>query len=337
MKLTGYLGQGPVRSVVENVMLAEQVGIDRMWTSELAHDPFLPLAMVADRTDRVAIGTCVAIAFSRTPWATAQVAWDLHQMSNQQFVLGLGTQVKAHVERRFGGHWQAPAAYMRDYIGALRAIWAHWTEGGPLNYESDAFHLNLTAPPFHAELGGIAPPVYMGGVNKMMCRAAGEVADGFIAHGFNSTSYLTDTVMPELFRDRDRDSMKIVVPVMMGTSANPTELDAAREEARRQVAFYASTPAYRLILESHGLESLGEKLSALAREARWDDMTASVDDDVLALYAICGRPEEVGEEMVRQYSGIADELLMMQSVDELGRECFTRLRKGFDVAQAELS
>jgi probable F420-dependent oxidoreductase len=336
MKFTGYLGQGPVKTVTENVAVAERVGVDGVWTSELAHDPFLPLAMVADRSDKVSIGTCVAISFARSPWATAQVAWDLHQMSGQRFVLGLGTQVKAHIQRRFGGQWRAPAPYMRDYVSALRAIWGHWTDGGPLEFESGTFKLDLTAPLFHAEKGGVGPPVYIAGVNRLMCRAAGQVADGFIVHGFNSTTYLSERVMPELLRDRDRGSLTVVVPVLMGTSGDPAKLDRAREEARRQVAFYASTPAYRIILESHGLGMLGEKLSALAREQKWAEMTAAIGDDVLDLYAICGTPEEVGAQMVRQYVGLADELLVMQSLDELGADCFTRLRRGFDFAQAEL-
>ncbi|WP_164737283.1 TIGR03617 family F420-dependent LLM class oxidoreductase [Georgenia sp. SYP-B2076] len=332
MKLTGYLGQGPVRTIAQNVSWAEDVGLDRLWTSELAHDPFLPLALVADRSDVLSIGTSLAISFARTPWATAQVAWDLHQMSGQRFVLGLGTQVRAHVERRFGGRWESPVGYTRDYVGALRAIWRHWTDGGPLAFESETFNLDLTAPIFQAEAGGAAPPVYLGGVNRQMCRLAGRIADGFLVHGFGSPTYVRDHVIPELVRDRDRDSISVVIPVLMGTSADPSGLDAARERARQQVAFYASTPAYRPVLEVHGWESLGEKLSALARERQWSTMTALVDDEVLDTYAVCGPPEDVGREMVRRFEGLADEVAVLQSLDELGPECYRRIRAGFDRA-----
>lgn len=332
MRLTGYLGQGAVNDVAKNMSLAVELGLGRVWTSELAHDPFLPLAIVARESPRLPIGSCVAIAFARSPWATAQVAWDLAQMSEGRFALGLGTQVRAHIERRFGGRWESPAPYMRDYVGALKAIWAHWTESGPLRYESKFFNLSLTAPPFHAEPGGTPPPIFMGGVNKGMCRVAGEVADGFIVHGFNSPGYIRDRVLPELLRDRDKETLTVVVPVLTGTSSDPAGLDAAREDARRQVGFYASTPAYRTILAAHGLESLGERLSGLARQQRWDDMTASIDDDVLDLYSVCGTPEEVGRQMVARYAGQADELLVMQALDEIDHASWRGIHEGFDAA-----
>jgi probable F420-dependent oxidoreductase len=330
MKITGTLGEGPVTELKDSVRLAVEVGVERIWTADLAHDPFLTLGMVSAEEQTMPVGTCVAIAFGRTPWAMAQAGWDMANLSGGRFILGLGTQVKAHIERRFGGTWQAPAPYMREYVQAVREIWRHWTEGGPLNYRGERFNLTLTAPPFHAEKGGTPPPIYMGGVNSIMCRVAGEVADGFITHGFNSRAYITDRVMPELFRDRDRDSLQIVVPVMLGASVDAAGVSAAREAARAQIGFYASTPAYRTILEAEGYGELGDRFSQLAREQNWKALAEAVDDEMLDKYAICGTVEEAGAEMARRYDGVADELLIQTGLKSSDPAWWHGLRAGFD-------
>jgi probable F420-dependent oxidoreductase len=316
MKLSAYLGQGAVRDVVAHVPSATRLGLHRVWTSELSHDPFLPLAVASHQAPELAIGTSIAVSFARTPWAMAEAAWDLSQLSGGRFVLGLGTQVRAHVERRMGATWAAPAGYTRDYVGALRAIWDHWSVDGPLAFESEHFNLSLSTPLFRPEPGGAPPPVFMGGVNPGMCRVAADIADGFIAHGFHSRDYLVDQVLPLLFGDRDRDSMTVVVPVIVAMGTTAARRDAAREAARRQVAFYASTPAYRTILAQHGLEELGERLTALARVQRWDDMATAVDDDVLDLHAVGGTPEETARTLVRRYHGVADEILVMRGLHD---------------------
>jgi probable F420-dependent oxidoreductase len=335
MKLTGSLGQGPVAEVADTVRLAEECGLSRVWSSDLAHDPFLPLALAADRSRTIELGTGVAIALGRSPWAMAQVAWDLAQMSGQRFALGLGTQVRAHVERRIGGSWHPPAAYMRSYVGALRAIWAHWADREPLRYRSEHFDLSLSAPLFQGEPGGTPPPVFLAGVNMLMCRLAGEVADGFIAHGFGSPVYLRESVLPELFRDRDRASLTVVVPALIAASDDPEELAGERERVRSQVAFYASTPAYRPVLTAHGLDALGEKLTALSKEQRWADMAAAVDDDVLDLYALCGTPHEVGRLMRQRFSGLADEIYPLQPLGQSDRSWWAGIQAGLAAAADE--
>lgn len=330
MKITGNMGEGPVNSLKDGLQLGVDVGVERIWAGDMAHDPFLSLGMVVAEQPQMPIGTSVAIAFGRTPWAMAQAGWDLANMSNGKFILGLGTQVKPHVERRFGGIWQAPAPYMREYVQALRAIWSHWTDGGPLKYDGEIFNLNLTSPLFHAERGGTPPPVYMGGVNKHMCRVAGEVADGFIVHGFNSRNYIADRVLPELLRDRDRSSIQIVVPVLVGASVDAGGVPAAREAARAQVGFYASTPAYRTILEAEGLGELSQTFSHLAREQDWQALTETVTDEMLEKFAICGTVEEVGAEMARRYNGLADELFLLPGLNTSEAAWWKGIRAGFD-------
>lgn len=330
MKITATLGEAAISSLKEALRLGVEVGVERIWTADQAHDPFLTLGMVTAQEPSMPVGTCVAIAFGRTPWAMAQAGWDMANLSGGQFILGLGTQVKPHIERRFGGKWEAPAPYMREYVGAVREIWRHWAEGGRLSYEGDFFNLNLTAPPFHAEKGGTPPPIYLGGVNKLMCRVAGQVADGFIAHGFNSRAYLADRVLPELLRDRDRASIQIVVPVMVGASVDQAGVANAREQARALIGFYASTPAYRTILEAEGYGERGEQMSQLAREQNWAALTECVDDEMLDRYAVCGTVEEAGAEMARRYDGIADELLMQTGLNNSDPAWWRGLRKGFD-------
>lgn len=338
MRIAGYLGQGPTAPLAASASTAVEAQLDRVWLSELAHDPFLPIPLVARDHPGLETGTAVSIAFSRSPWATAQVGWDLARLTGGTFALGLGTQVRSHVQRRIGGIWQTPVPYLREYIGAVRAIWSHWQTGGPLEYKGDYFDLNLSAPLFHSEPDGTPPPIYIGGVNTAICRLAGRVADGFIAHGFNSAEYLRQRVLPELVRDRDRTAIDIVVPVLVGASDDPVERDKERERVRGQVAFYASTPAYATILEAEGLEDLGARLGRLAKEQRWAEMTASIDDDVLDRYAITGTPFDAGSELVRRYGGLADELLPMQEIYRGDpASWWSEIRRGMDSALAEVS
>jgi probable F420-dependent oxidoreductase len=306
LSVTGYLGQGPLADLADAGRTALEAGLDRVWQADLAHDPYLPLALVARERPGLAIGTSVAIAFARSPWATAQASWDLAGLSGGTFVLGLGTQVRSHVERRIGGTWQTPVPYLRDYVGSVRAIWEHWATGEPLAYTSEHVNLNLTAPIFRSDPHGFSPQVYLGGVNAAVCRLAGRIADGFVVHGFNSRDYVTERVLPDLLADRDRTDLRLVVPALVGGPGDET--------VRRQVAFYASTPSYRTILDQHGLTGLGERLAVLARDQDWDAMTALVDDDVLDLFAIRGTAEEIGREIVRRHRGLADEVVVMSDL-----------------------
>lgn len=336
MEVTGYLPEGGVFQAAEGARVAEALGLRRVWTGELAHDPFLPLALAARDVPGMGLGTAVAIAFARTPWVTASLAWDLAEASGGDFVLGLGTQVRSHVRRRFGGHWESPLPWLRDYVGAMRAIWTSWSEGTPLRHEGPYFRLTLSSPRFDPGPIGVAPPpIYVAGVNRGLCALAGEIADGFLVHGLNSPEYIRERVLPILTRERERESLSVTVPVLVGTSADSSAIPTVRETMRRHVAFYASTPSYRPILEVHGVEGLGERLQKLAADGKWSAMPELVDDEVLELYAVCGLPGDVGRELVRRYEGLADEIALLHPVDHAEQDAWAGILDGIAKAHAE--
>jgi len=293
---------------------AEEVGFDAVWTTETAHDPFLPLVPAALSTSRIGLGTAVAIAFPRSPTVTAYTAFDLARASKGRFILGLGTQVKAHIERRFATTWDAPVERLRDYIGAVRAVWSCWQTGERLRYESPHYTLKLMTPFFSpAPLPDAAwtPRIFIAGVNHMLCGLAGEACDGFHAHPFHTPRYLREAVLPWIEEGlaaagRSRDSLQLsaAVFVVAGTGAGR---EAMREEVRRQIAFYASTPSYRTLLTLHGWDEAGNELSRLASRGRWEEMGALITDEMLAEFAIeaSGLPEATALLRAR-YDGLLD-------------------------------
>lgn len=295
---------------------AEAVGFDALWTSETKHNPFLPLVLAAEHTDRLKLGTAVAIAFPRSPLVTAHVAWDLQKFSRGRFILGLGTQVKAHIERRFGVPWEAPVAKLREYILALRAIWDAWQNRTPLNFRGRFYkHTLMTdffdpGPIDHPHI-----PIYIAGVNPGLIRLAGELADGFHVHPFHSVRYMQEVFLPTLEEalrtaGRSRQDVQLASTVFAITGRNRQEMDAVREMVRQQIAFYASTPSYRLVLEVHGWGEVGERLSRLAARKRWHEMPALISDEMLHTYAVEAPWSELGAALVDRYRGILDRVAL---------------------------
>jgi probable F420-dependent oxidoreductase len=293
---------------------AEEIGFDAVWTSETAHDPFLPLVPAALSTSRIGLGTAVAVAFPRSPTIIAHTAFDLARESKGRFILGLGTQVKAHIERRFAGTWDAPVERLRDYIGAVRAVWSCWQTGERLRYESPHYTLKLMTPFFSPEPlpdAAWTPPIYIAGVNRMLCRLAGEVCDGFHAHPFHTQRYLRQAVLPWIEEGlaaagRSRDSLQLSAAVFVITGSGAAR-EAATEEVRRQIAFYASTPSYRTLLTLHGWDEQGEELSRLASRGRWDEMGALVTDEMLLEFAIVASDlPEAAASLRARYDGLLD-------------------------------
>ncbi len=293
---------------------AEELGFDALWTSETAHDPFLPLVPAAIATSRIRLGTAVAIAFPRSPAVTAYTAFDLARESRGRFILGLGTQVKAHIERRFATTWDAPVERLRDYIGAVRAIWSCWQTGERLRYESRHYTLKLMTPFFSPQPlpdPTWTPPIFIAGVNRNLCRLAGEVCDGFHVHPFHTPRYLREAVLPWMEggleaagRSRRSLQMSASVFVITGTGA---ERDSMRGEVRRQIAFYASTPSYRTLLTLHGWDTQGEELSRLARRGRWEEMGTLISDEMLAELAIeADDLSEAASRLLARYEGMLD-------------------------------
>ena len=290
---------------------AEALGFDGVWSSETQHDPFLPLALAAEHTRRLQFGTAVAISFARSPTVLAHTAWDLAESSGGRFLLGLGTQVRAHIERRFGMPWPAsPVGQLREYISGLRAIWATWQTGERLNLRGDHYRLTLMTPFFSP--GAIqhpAIPIYIAGVNRALCRLAGESADGLHVHPYHSVRYLQDVVRPAVEEGRARAGRAVdAVAYAVSVFAVTDESEAAF--ARSQIAFYASTPSYRVVMETHGWGATADALSALARRGAWNEMAGCITDEMLQSFAVVAPAEELAASLRTRYNGLADRLML---------------------------
>ncbi len=302
--------------VPEIARAAEDVGFSALWTSETKHNPFLPLALAAEHTERIRLGTAVAIAFPRSPMVTAQIAWDLQEYSGGRLLLGLGTQVKAHIERRFGMRWEAPVAKLREYVLALRAIWDAWQNRTRLNFRGKFYkHTLMTdffdpGPIDHPHI-----PIYIAGVNPGLIRLAGELCEGFHVHPFHSVEYMRQVFLPALEEGlrkggRRREDIQLASTVFVITGKNEGEMTAMREMVRQQIAFYASTPTYRVVLDVHGWGEVGERLSRLAARKRWNEMPALISDDMLRVYAVEAPWDELGRALHERYEGVLDRIAL---------------------------
>jgi len=315
MKIDTNLVVSNLRDVPTLAQAAEAIGFDGLWVSETSHDPFLMSALVAEHTQRATLGTAIAVAFPRSPGTLAYLAWDLAALSNGRFILGLGTQVKAHNERRFGVKWEPPVAKLREVILALRALWDTWQNGTRLNFRGQFFKLTLMSPFFnpgpilHPEI-----PIYIAGVNRGMCRLAGELCDGFHIHPFHSVRYLREVTLPTIeeglrISGRQRDELELVSSVLV----IPGDTGAKREQAsflvRQQIAFYASTPSYAPVMELHGWGDTREQLSRLAAKGRWDEMPSLITDDMLDVFALSGRWEDLPGLIMTRYEGLLDRVM----------------------------
>lgn len=285
-----------------------EAGYDGLYTFDGPYDPFLPLAAIATRGG-VDLGTGVAIAFARNPMIVAQVAHDLHAATGGRFFLGLGSQIKPHVEHRFGMPWGKPVARMKEFVGALRAIFACWNLGKELRFEGE-FYSHTLMPPMMRQTptGHGAPPILLAGVGEPMLRAAGEVADGYVIHPFHSMKYIETFAKPALDAGRALSShteFQIAAQVMCITGADEREFETTRSAIRHQIAFYASTPAYRPVLEAEGFGELQEELRAMTKRGEWMEMGAKITDEMLTRFAVVGTPEEVGRELRSRYGALA--------------------------------
>jgi probable F420-dependent oxidoreductase len=291
---------------------AEEVGFGALWTPETQHNGFYPLLVAAEHTQHIRLGTAVAIAFPRSPMVMAQNAWDLQALSSGRFILGLGTQVKAHIERRYSTTWDAPVPRLRDYIGALRAIWRAWQTGEKLEYRGEFYQHTLMIPFFNP--GPIARPdipIYIAGVNEGLARLAGEVCDGFHVHPFHSVKYVNEVVRPQIAAGAERAGrsladVALVSSIFAITGVNEVAIDATRALVREQIAFYASTPTYRVVLAAHGWQDAGEQLSRLAAMKRWSQMSALITDEMLDVFAVQAPLDRLGQAIRARYEGVLD-------------------------------
>ncbi len=302
---------GGLESAATAATAAEAAGYAGVFTGEVNSDPFLPLALAAGATERIDIGTSIAVAFARSPMSVAYTAYDLQRFSGGRLILGLGSQVKAHITRRFSMPWGRPVTQMREFVLAMRAAWRCWSEGEPLSFEGAFYRHTLMPPTFMPAAHACGPPaVYLAGVGEAMTRMAGEVADGFLCHGFTTGRWIRERTVPALTEGRRRAgksmegfTVKAAIFLATGTEA---EVDAEVAAIRTHLAFYASTPAYKPILDLHGWGDLGPELTRLSKENRWSEMADLIDDDVLDAFAIVAPLEEVPALLAARCDGVVD-------------------------------
>ena len=314
MKVSVYAGALPA-DVAAFARWAEETGFDAVTSAEVDHDPFLPLALAATATSRVGISTGIAVAFARTPMTMAYVTNDLQALSGGRLVLGLGTQTKPHITRRFSMPWDSPAAQMREYIVALRAIWDDWNTGREVRHRGEYYHHSLMTATFRPAPHSYGnPPIHLAAVGPLMTRLAGELADGLIPHGFSTEQYFKEITVPALEEGlaragRDRSEVTVHCPGFVHVVDPGDDVEAQRRTLRGRIAFYGSTPAYRGVLALHGWEALHERLHELSVRPdpdRWDRMADLIDDEVFDTFCVTGTMGEVTAEVSRRFGGLVD-------------------------------
>lgn len=307
MKVDYYLAPGtPLAYVEAEAFRAATLGYDGFFAAETAHEPFLPLVIATRAAPELTTGTAIALAFPRSPMITAHVAWDLAAFTHGKFILGLGTQVKAHITRRFSGEWLPPGPRMRDYLRALRAIFNTWQTGEPLRYEGDFYHFSLMTPFFNpGPIDYPDVPLAIAGVGPYMCKLAGELCQGFHVHPFHTVKYLDEIVIPQMqagadLAGRSLADIERIATVFVVTGHDETEIEQAVGPVRQQIAFYASTPDYAAVLDLHGWD-FADKLRAMSRRGEWGEMAAVIPDDMIAEVAVVAPLEELGSAIRARY------------------------------------
>jgi probable F420-dependent oxidoreductase len=291
----------------------EDLGYDGLITAETSHDPFLPLAIAAEHTTTIELGTGIAVAFGRSPMTLANTGWDLNLYSQGRMLLGLGSQIQAHITKRFSMPWSHPAARMRELVLAMRAIWSSWQDGTKLDFRGDFYTHTLMTPFFNPGPNPYGPPkVLLAAVGEKMTEVAGEVCDGIIIHGFTTERYVREVTMPAIERGlakagRSRSSFQVSGPLFVVTGDDEKSLAAAETGVKQQIAFYGSTPAYRGVLDLHGWGDLQPELNTLSKQGKWVEMGNLITPEMLHTFAVVAdRPEDVAAELSKRYSGIVD-------------------------------
>jgi probable F420-dependent oxidoreductase len=334
MRVDGKISSD-LTAVARQAQQAEDEGYDGAWSAETGHDPFLPLLIAAEHTQRLEVGTGIAVAFGRNPMIVATIGRDLNAYSGGRFLLGLGSQVKPHIEKRYSMPWSHPAPRMREFISAMRAIWDCWQNGTKLDFRGEFYTYTLMTPFFDPgpnEHG--VPKVFLAAVGEHMTKVAGEVADGILVHAFTTERYLREVTMPTIeaalaTSGRLRAEFQVSYPAFVVTGDTEEQMAAAATDVRKQIAFYGSTPAYRSVLETHGWGDLQTELNTLSKRGDWDEMGRRIEDEILDAFAVVGSPEEIPGLLQKRYADLVDRisLYMPYAADDFARSIVSRLRE----------
>jgi probable F420-dependent oxidoreductase len=324
-----------VDAAANAAVAAERDGYDGWWAFETQIDPFLACAVAAERTERIEVGTSIVVAFARNPMTVALQANDVQALSGGRFALGLGSQIKPHITRRYSMPWSKPAARMREFVLAVRAIWECWATDGSLDFQGDFYTHTLMAPFFNPGPNPHGnPKIMMAAVGPLMTEAAGEVADGMLCHAFSTERYLREATLPALERGfakagRTGEGFELTAPAFVVARDTEEEIAEGVAFVKQQIAFYGSTPAYRPVLELHGWGELQEELQAMTKRGEWDRMGELIDDEVLDAFAVVGSPEEAIAEVRERYGDVATRITLTlpeQPDRERWRRLFDSLR-----------
>jgi probable F420-dependent oxidoreductase len=327
---------GALEGVPERARELESQGFDGLVTAEMSSDPFFPLLLAAEHTERIELMTSIAVAFARNPMILANIGNDLQAYSKGRFILGLGSQIKPHIAKRFSMPWSQPAARMREFIQAMRAIWACWYEGEKLDFRGEFYTHSLMTPMFTPRNNPHgAPRVVLAAVGPKMTEVAGETADGMLVHGFTTRRYLDEVTLPALERGlakagRRRSELQLCYPAFVVTGRDEREWHQSRIAATRQLAFYGSTPAYRGVLEAHGWGELQTELNVLSKRGEWEKMGELITDEILEEFAVVADPGEVAGALKARFGGVIDRVLCtFEFAEDAERTaCFETLRAG---------
>lgn len=318
MKLDVGMLTHDLKSIPDYARKVEALGFDCLWSAETQHDPFLPLAVAATLTKKIKLGTSIAVAFPRSPMILAMIAWDLQKASDGRFILGLGSQVKGHNERRFSVKFESPGPKMREIVLAMRAIWDCWQNGTKLNFKGPFFRFDLMTPFFNpGPIEHPKIPVYIAGVNELMCRIAGEVCEGLHVHPFNSPKYLREYVQPAVNEGlatakRARADFTYTTSSFVVVGDTEQELQANRQSVKQQIAFYASTRTYEPVLAAHGWQDIVSHLHRKSVEGDWKGMADLITDEMLDTYAVTGTYDTIGAQLKKRYEGLLDRTALYQ-------------------------
>lgn len=323
MLVDGGIGSD-LRSAAGAARKAEEAGYDAIWSAETGHDPLMPLILAAEHTERITLGTSIVVAFGRSPMTLANQGWDLNSFSGGRLILGLGSQIKPHIERRYSMPWSHPAPRMREFISAMRAIWDCWANDTKLDFRGEFYTHTLMTPFFHPGPSEFGPPrVFLAAVGEGMTKVAAEVADGLLVHGFTTERYLREVTVPTVesvltANGRSLVDFQFSYPAFVVTGDSDGEIAEAERGTRKQIAFYASTPAYRPVLDLHGWGELQPELNALSKQGQWDEMGRLITDEILDGFAVRGTPEEVPALLQQRFGDIVDRISLYMPYDDQG-------------------